>query len=276
MSEVSNAEVAISPEEQEHNEAVEANANQGSPDGLPSDNQEEGIKPDMFYGMSDEWKDANLTDGKLFGKFDSMEAMAKSYQKINDERASNGQTAKEEATKVETETQKATVANAQLGEIANNGFDISEENYQAFEEAGMSRMEAENMAYRMEKAANQAYGFVGGKDNYNNLMSWAENNLNDTQIKAFAGETIGDNFTIKSSGEFAIKGLQAMMAEANKSGTTQSARVSGNTASNVSQGWASRKEYDEDMKYLRNNPRDTNAQRAYDMKSKQTNYANLR
>ena len=277
--EVSNQEVIteqapvanLSAEEVAHNEAMDSHFKEG--EGLPT--PEEAPKPDMFNGQSDEWKEANLKDGKLFGKFDNLDDMAKSYKKINDERANQGSEAKANEAKQTATENRNQVSNAQLNEIAENGFNITEDNFKAFEDAGMSRMEAENMAFKMEKAANQAYGYVGGKDNYNTMMQWAEANLDATQIQAFAHETIGDNFSIKPSGEFAIRGLQAMM-----NGSTKQAeptqRISGSTPSRQqTAGFGSKTEYQTAMNHLRRNPTDRSAQAEYESKMKLTDMRNL-
>jgi len=266
----------ISQEEIAHNEQMQAHADSKVEGGLPSDAPE--VKADMFNGMSDEWKEANLKEGRLFGKFDDMESFANSYKKLNDEKAQNGSVAKSEAENLSKEENRRQVEDSQLSEIANNGFNINEDNFKAFEDAGMSRAEAELSVLKMEKAANTAYAMVGGKEAYESLMTWAGDNLSETQIKAFASETVGDNFSIKTSGEFAIRGLQSMMKEAGATTQAQSSgRISGHTAPNKSNvGFGTKAEFNKAMQYLRSNPMDTNAQREYEHKMGHTNLNNLR
>lgn len=271
-----NVEVAeISAEEQTHNDAIAANANQTVDDGLPSDvAAEDVVKPDMFNGMSDEWKEANLKDGKLLGKFDNIDDLAKSYNKLNNERAENGQKAKDTATEAETAANTLDVTNNQLGEIAQNGFDISEDNYKAFEEAGISRDKAENMAYKMEKAANKAYDMVGSKAEYESLMTWAGENLDQEQINGFASRVVGNNFSILDGADIMIEGLKSMRA---KGGNQTAGRVSGNTTpQQTMQGWKNKAEYNADLKAMNRDPNNQNNQRAYDAKMKLTNMNTLR
>ena len=271
-----NTEVAeISAEEQTHNDAIAANANQTVDDGLPSDvAAEDVVKPDMFNGMSDEWKEANLKDGKLLGKFDNIDDLAKSYNKLNNERAENGQKAKDTATEAESAANTLDVTNNQLGEIAKNGFDISEDNYKAFEEAGISRDKAENMAYKMEKAANKAYDMVGSKAEYESLMTWAGENLDQEQINGFASRVVGNNFSILDGADIMIEGLKSMRA---KGGNQAAGRVSGNTTpQQAMQGWKNKAEYNADLKAMNRDPNNQNNQRAYDAKMKLTNMNTLR
>ena len=271
-----NTEVAeISAEEQTHNDAIAANANQTVDDGLPSDvAAEDVVKANMFHGMSDEWKEANLKDGKLLGKFDNIDDLAKSYNKLNNERAENGQKAKDTATEAETAANTLDVTNNQLGEIAQNGFDISEDNYKAFEEAGISRDKAENMAYKMEKAANKAYDMVGSKAEYESLMTWAGENLDQEQINGFASRVVGSNFSILDGADIMIEGLKSMRA---KGGNQTAGRVSGNTTpQQTMQGWKNKAEYNADLKAMNRDPNNQNNQRAYDAKMKLTNMNTLR
>jgi len=270
------AEVVTPAEEQSHNDAMAEHFNKGN-EGLPSEDSKEEIEANMFHGMTDEWKDANLKDGKLFGKFDSIDAMAKSYQKINDERANRGSEEKASADKVTAEEAKSQVANTQLNQIAENGFNFTEDNYKAFEDAGMSKMEAENMAFKMEKAANQAYDVVGGKDNYNSLMEWAGSNLSEQEIQTFASKTVGDNFSLKDTSTMAIEWLQFKRASGGAEGVESkpTQRISGNTPQRQAEGFQSKRDYQTAMNYLRKNPTDRSAQADYESKMKATDMRNL-
>ena len=263
----------LSPEETAHNEAMDSHFK--NDEGLPQ--TEEAPKPNMFDGMNDEWKEANLKDGKLFGKFDNIEDMAKSYKKINDERANQGSEAKKAESDATDASNKAEVSNTQLSEIAANDFNITEDNFKAFEDAGYSRDQAENMAFKMEKAANKAYEIVGGKDNYASLMNWAGDNLSEAEIQTFADKTVGDNFSLKDTSTMAIEWLQFKMAS---SGVQQQdapkQRISGNTPQRQSNGFGSKAEYNESMKYLRSNPSNRQAQAEYEAKMKVTDMRLLR
>ncbi len=266
----------VSPEEQAHNDKIAEHFDKGdgTEGGLPQ--QEEAPKPDMFNGMSDEWKEQNLKDGKLFGKFDSIEAMAKSYQKINDERAERGTQEKASQEELTKEELKASVSNEQLQEIANNDFNLTPENYQAFKDAGVSEMEAQNMAFKMEKAANQAYDLAGGKTEYNELMVWAGENLSEQEVAMYSQKVVGDNFSLKDTSSMAVEWLQMKRAQAPSVPTQVKQRVNGNTPQRQEAGFTSKRDYNDAMNYLRKNPRDTSAQRDYDHKMSLTNMNNLR
>ncbi len=267
----------LSPEEVAHNEKIAEHAASKTPDELPSGKEgDETPAPDMFNGMSDEWKEQNLKDGKLFGKFDSVDAMAKSYQKLNDERAQNGQQAKDAEAQQTAANAKAEASNTVLTDIASNGFNISEDNFKAMEDAGVSRIETENMAYKMERAANQAYATAGGKEQYDSLVSWGNENLTQSEKDMFMSKTVGDNFSLKDTSTMAIEWLQMKMANA-PAQKQDNSRINGQTTPNQTiQGYASKKEYNEDYNYIRNNPKDTNAQRMYEKKMSMTNMNNLR
>ena len=264
----------VSPEEQAHDAKLAEHFDKGEEGGgLP---QKETPKPDMFNGMSDEWKEQNLKDGKLFGKFDSIEAMAKSYQKINDERAERGTQEKASAEELTKEELRASVSNEQLQSIASNDFNLTPENYQAFKDAGVSEMEAQNMAFKMEKAANQAYDLAGGKTQYNELMTWAGENLSEQEIAMYSQKVVGDNFSLKDTSSMAVEWLQMKRAQAPSTPNAPKQRINGNTPQRQDAGFTSKREYNDAMTYMRNNPRDTSAQREYEAKMSLTNMNNLR
>jgi len=94
-------------------------------------------------------------------------------------------------------------------EFLKNG-ELSEASYEAAEKAGYSREIVDNYIEGRQavvaRETNQIYESVGGQEAYGDLLSWASDNLTDTEIDAF-NSTINSNDI--SSIQLAVRGLKA-------------------------------------------------------------------
>lgn len=86
---------------------------------------------------------------------------------------------------------------------------LSEDAYEALQEAGIQREMVdtwiEGQEARAEQNIDQLYSLAGGVDSYNQMLQWADNNLHPTEAEAFNKQI--DN--LDATAELAVAGLYA-------------------------------------------------------------------
>lgn len=144
-------------------------------------------------------------------KFNSPEDLAKAYSELQG-KMSSGETAEAEEVNEAAEqviTEAGLDFDALSSEYWGNGG-LSEESYEVLQEAGIPRelvdQYAQGQEALLESTRQQVYGSVGGEDNYESMLGWATDNLDDGAIDAFN--------TAVNSGDMnqtmmAVQGLQA-------------------------------------------------------------------
>jgi hypothetical protein len=164
----------------------------------------------------------------LAGKFKSVEDLEKSYLELQtkmgqapkpeakeDEGGSEGEAeAAEKAAEKATEEAKETVEKAGLNfdeftqEYAQNGK-LSDESLTKLQEAGVSKSIVDSYIAGQQALANQIeteiYESVGGREGYEQMLSWAKGNLSTEEAQAFNDALDGS----VAQAKLAIQGLHA-------------------------------------------------------------------
>ena len=144
-------------------------------------------------------------------KFNSPEDLAKAYSELQGKMSSGETTEAEEVN--EAAEQVITEAGLDFDTLSSEYWEnggLSEESYEVLQEAGIPRelvdQYAQGQEALLESTRQQVYGSVGGEDNYESMLGWATDNLDDGAIDAFN--------TAVNSGDMnqtmmAVQGLQA-------------------------------------------------------------------
>lgn len=144
-------------------------------------------------------------------KFSSPEDMAKAYSEL--EKKQSKETAEKpkpipQPTREEAEEAGLDMAQMEQ-EFLKNG-ELSEASYEAAEKAGYSREIVDNYIEGRQavvaREAAQIYESVGGQEAYGDLLTWASDNLTESEIDSF-NATISSNDV--SSIQLAVRGLKA-------------------------------------------------------------------
>ncbi len=157
-------------------------------------------------------------------KFESVEALAKSYAELESKLGQPKEEAKEEAKAEPTndlEIADKAVESAGLNmealtqEYADNG-ELGEQSYEALAKAGIPRETVDQFIAGQQAVAaqqqNEIKGLVGGDDAYTEMTAWAQQNLTEAEVDAYnQAVNAGDMETIK----LAVTGLQARYTAAN-------------------------------------------------------------
>lgn len=157
-------------------------------------------------------------------KFESVEAMAKSYAELESKLGQPKEEAKEEAKAEPTndlEIADKAVESAGLNmealtqEYADNG-ELGEQSYEALAKAGIPKETVDQFIAGQQAVAaqqqNEIKGLVGGDDAYTEMTEWAQQNLTPAEVEAYnQAVNAGNMETIK----LAVTGLQARYTAAN-------------------------------------------------------------
>jgi len=185
----------------------------------------------------------------LAGKYKSVEELEKAYEHLQ---TKLGQPAEEEAV-AETETadtQAEDTSKANAEEVtANAGIDygaleseyqetgqLSPDTYKQLEDAGIPQNMVDAYIAGQEALAgqtlNKMYSLAGGESEYNEMVTWAQDNLTESEIQAFNASLANE-----AQSEFAIKGLYAQYQSAKGPNL-----VKGEVSNTSTRGFASKQE----------------------------------
>ena len=122
-------------------------------------------------------------------KFESGEALAKSYAELEKKMSSEQTT---EATPQEAKEQAEEATGLSLDkfyqEYADNQ-ELSEASYGELEKSGLSKdlvdSYIQGQTALAEKQSSEMFNQVGGKESYDSMINWASENLSETEINAF-------------------------------------------------------------------------------------------
>lgn len=161
-------------------------------------------------------------------KFSNPEDMARAYLELEQKLGGQPQDRQDEMAEVqEMEAQQEEQRNDIESFLADRGLDfekfanefgetgqLSDPAYQALNEAGISRQLVDNylegQQALMGQVASNAYGMVGGEQNYEAMLEWASDNLSDGEIDAFNANI--DSNQINNM-QFAINSLYTRFAQ---------------------------------------------------------------
>ena len=187
---------------------------------LPSQNKEVDLSA---FELSADVK-AKMKDGKLLGRFGSIDEVMAKLKEAEDFRAQHGNnqtnTNTEQQQQAETVKAQDIVGQEILSEFIGNNLELTDAMIQKGVTAGIDARDIKLKAIEIRDAQTVAHAVVGGKENYESMIEWGKANMSDTQKKAYDGALSG------VMSEYAIKGLQADYQEALKAGTAHT-RIAG-------------------------------------------------
>jgi len=184
----------------------------------------------------------------LAGKYKTVEELEKAYEHLQ---TKLGQPAEETATETEAEApQEEDTTKADAEEVtAQAGIDytaleneyqetgqLSPDTYKQLEDAGIPQNMVDAYIAGQEALAgqtlNKMYSLAGGESEYNEMVTWAQDNLTESEIQAFNASLANE-----AQSEFAIKGLYAQYQSAKGPNL-----VKGEVSNTSTRGFASKQE----------------------------------
>lgn len=236
---------------------------------LPSSVEESQLNLEGFT-VNDEIMSKYFKNGKLMGRFDKLEDFIAANKSVEDKYSSlmrdikNGKYQEvHQDTNTQTKVDEATlyeVATPLAQKFVEGGMELTDDIIAEATAKGLDIRDVKLAAIELKEQVQKAYSLVGGQEEYNAMLSWAKDSLNDSQKKAF------DTDLKKGMGEWAIKGLYSEYSKAKSSdGSAQEQRIMGDSNAPVSQrGYASQAEMMKDRAYL-NSPKGRNDTAAWSL-----------
>lgn len=212
---------------------------------LPSEQAE--VK--TFEQFLEENKSEN---GKLYGRFDTPEQALQYFREqeithtnkmreIKNEQKEQEQTQQEREAQQQQEQQRMATINELVPEFMQNNMELTDDMAAKLEEGGISRSEIELGAYKVRDAVSKAHSVVGGKENYESMMAWAGETLDDATKAAFDNDISALIEGKSGVSALAIEGLYGRYQAAQQSGE-QPSRISGNTQTVPERGYKTQAE----------------------------------
>lgn len=216
---------------------------------LPSTQDEKQLSLDGF-SITDEIQQKYFKHGKLNGRFDNIEELILANKAIEDKYSNlmrdikSGKSPESEQVQDIGEVDVMQVAQPLIEKFVSNGMELTDEILNEAKEKGLDIRDVKLAAIEMKEQVTKAYNVVGGKEEYEAMISWGKANLDDKAKAEF------DKGIASGLGEYAIKGLHA---EYKASNSTQevSQRIMGDGSSGQGiKPYASVDEIMRDKKYL--------------------------
>lgn len=234
-------------------EAVEPPATTG----LPSDVNSE--KPSFKTELPEELRSRIDENGMLDGKYASVEDILYALKEIKDKHANlNRELADKEkkeeqeidavAKEAQLEQKRNTVIESLVPEFLSNGMVITPEMEEQLLEAGITKEQIELGAYKMKETIALHQSYVGGKEEYDKIMSYHAQTMSLEEKEAF-------NRTVNSGqhSEALFLGLKAMYEKRTATGQTSTQntdRIRGDASQGGIKPYATRQELFNDKRYI--------------------------
>jgi len=241
-------------------------------DGLDAGNLPSAIEENTAnlgkFSLDDEFVAKNFKNGKLYGRFDSLEAVLNTLQSVETKYSNvmrdikSGESNNQTVEPVGAEVPIFEVAKPVIDKFIANDFSyegLDAEINELAQQTGKSHAEIKLAALEIKEQITKAYSVVGGSEEYNAMLDWAKATMDDSKKADF------DKSLNTGLGEFAIKGLYAEYKASNGI-STQPQRIQGDGSGNVGlRGYSSLQEIAKDKAYLesRQGRSDTAAQQTY-------------
>ena len=184
-----------------------------TPSTLPSQNQEVDLSA---FELSDDIK-TGMKDGKINGRFGSVQEVLDKLKETEDKFANDVRTNQNNNIQTTEEQQKLVAKQAVGSEIEkafiDGGMVLTDEMIKKGVDAGIDARDIKLRAIDIRDSANTAHSIVGGKEQYDEMIGWARENMTEAQRTSFNTD-INTNMS-----EYAIKGLQADYQKAMADGT---------------------------------------------------------
>lgn len=220
------------------------------------------------FSLDDEFVAKNFKNGKLYGRFDSLEAVLNTLQSVETKYSNvmrdikSGEPTQQQSEPVVAEVPIFEVAKPVIDKFIANDFSyegLDAEINELAQQTGKSHAEIKLAALEIKEQITKAYSVVGGREEYNAMLDWAKSTMDDSKKADF------DKSLNTGLGEFAIKGLYAEYKASNGI-ASQPQRIQGDSSGNVGlRGYGSLQEIAKDKAYLesRQGRSDTAAQQMY-------------
>lgn len=219
---------------------------------LPSAQDEINSSLEKFQ-LTDEIVQKHFKNGKLNGRFDSLEAVLNTLHAVETKYSNVMRDIKSGEPQGDTPPQTTEpvnvleVAQPAIGKFIENNFsfdgldtDIAE----IAKQSGVSVAEVKLAALEMKEQVTKAYEIVGGRDEYNAMIEWGKTNLPESKRADF------DKALNSGMGEYAIKGLYQDFKASNPT-EQQYRRLEGDSGANVGiRPYGSFQELAKDREYL--------------------------
>lgn len=192
----------------------------------------------------------NKTDEEvmLAGKYKSVEELEKAYQslesKLGEGKEEEPEESSEPAPSVDEAKEVAEGAGIDYTSVEDEyqeSGSLSEDTYAMLGDKGIPKSMVDAYIAGQEALQSETlgniYGEVGGEQEYNDMIGWAQDNLEESQIKAF-----NSSLSSPDQASFAIKGLHSLY-KADQPPTL----VKGSTTQARSGGYQSKQEMTRDM-----------------------------
>ena len=142
---------------------------------------------------------ANQQEGLLAGKYKDAQELETAYKELEKKLGEKSEPVSEEPeSKTETEEEAPESASNILDDIWNEGQTdkVSKETFEKLQkmdpvEVAKMAMEARSKAQQpqarefTDQDVQQIHGLVGGQENYNNMMSWAQQNVSEQEVNMY-------------------------------------------------------------------------------------------
>ena len=253
------------------NESVE----QGNNEVLPSDAEASESSP-----FQSEYLSENVKDGKLFGKFESIDDLAKNYRELEvshtnkmreykEAERNQQQTAEQEVEAQNAIQQQQQVLQSLIPEFMQNNMELTDNIRTTLKEkAGYTDEQIELNAYRLKDSINQVHSYADGRENYEAAINWyRQRDVSDVEKAAFDEALVNPQFS-----RLTVKGLMADYKEATGATvSSQGDRLRGsNSVTTVSKGYSDRATMFKDRDAAMKSPVGSKMRSDFDAKMAQT------
>lgn len=236
-----------------------------APSGLPSDVAvvNEAV---LNFDITDGIKEKYLKGDKILGKYDNLEQMIESMKNLQDKHAQYVDGVKTVDKDVEKRIaddaikgEQNTLIQSMIPEFMANNMELTPEMETKATEAKIDIRDLKLGAIELRDRIGKAHEVVGGKDNYDAMLTWAKDGLDDSQKKSFDSDVSGN------LGELAIEGLYARFEKAKQDPDATVPRINGETTVKGIQPYSDKRQLFADKQYIDSpvGQRDTVAKRNY-------------
>ena len=177
----------------------------------------ENLTPDEQESLAVGEELQNQQDELLAGKYKDAQELEKAYveleKKLGNEKTEPGEDS-QEPPEAKEETPESTILD-ELWEQATSGKEYDKETLEALNKISTTDLANMHLEYRKANQAQPAkrdltqqevselQGVVGGKDNYGNMMKWAQQNLTEQEVQMFdtvmeRGDPLSAFFAVRS------------------------------------------------------------------------------
>jgi len=184
------------------------------------------------FKITDEIQAKYFKEGKLYGRFDNISGMAEALKSVEDKYSATMRDIKsgkyQEVAEVVPEPVDVMVtAKPLIDKFVQNGMVLTDEILEEAKASGLDIRDVKLAAIEMKEAIGKAHSYVGGAEEYNSMVAWAKESLDDASKISF------DKDLSTSMSKYAIQGLYAEYKANNGVANVQTQRIMGDTSGNT-------------------------------------------